>query len=645
MTLKRLDQRISKTIGRTRSGEPVEISTEFLIMLNDLFNGKRTTSIGTVVSGVNGAQDTADTNTASIVALDAAYQAADGVVTTAYISADAVVTAAADSAIASLSTTLAAAYQADDAAITTAYISADSTVASDAASALASESSSLTAAYEADDAAITTAYISADAVVTAAADSANASLSTTLTAAYESADDAVTSAYISADSTVASNAASALASESSSLTAAYEGADTTLQSNINTEASTRASADTATAASVTTLEAFVAGPSPNLMPNSNFELGEEGWTTTYGAATYNVNGAYWYASGLPSGTTVLGYGPGFDVVSSGSYSFSYEQSPTLTGSAQLRCDLECYDSEGGTLLGRVGLAASIAGGWTRIKSEGITLEASTTWVRLRWYMDDGDSGNASRIRRAKVERNATATAYSMGADTHVRGAKVVVLAEANIGSDGKALAKWSVTAAAGGNPARLELLDGDDGSSISLDADQLFLGPNAEFETTDNTFIIEENSKRNRFGSSFGASGDLLEWFGPTSVGQGSETKTNGYFAKGTDGKVYYGTAELGGSLLVTRSTAQVTGGTNFPGNATTGAITVTATGGAGSYVYDWDSLDAGVLPNSATSATTTFTRAVTNGGSDVYTVYCDVSDADGTTIRCTATARFTDTT
>jgi hypothetical protein len=153
-----------------------------------------------------------------------------------------------------------------------------------------------------------------------------------------------------------------------------------------------------------------AKPNPNLIPNGGFEQGDLGWTLVYGAVANNVNGVYWYADAPADGTTVIGYSPFFDMVDTGSYSFSYEQSPTIAGSGKVRCDLECWDAT--TRLSREGLVASADGGWTRIRSEGISAPSGTTRGRLRWYFNSANAGDASRVRRVKVERNATATAYS-----------------------------------------------------------------------------------------------------------------------------------------------------------------------------------------------------------------------------------------
>ncbi len=49
-------------------------------------------------------------------------------------------------------------------------------------------------------------------------------------------------------------------------------------------------------------------------------------------------------------------------------------------------------------------------------------------------------------------------------------------------------------------------------------------------------------------GAGIGPAGNMVLWYGPTWVGSGGETLANSRFALGTDGKVYYGAVEIGGS-------------------------------------------------------------------------------------------------
>ena len=339
--------------------------------------------------------------------------------------------------------------------------------------------------YQAADGAISTAYIAADAVVAADATSARAALYTTITSEYTAVTDgiegdvATNSAAITSEASTRASADSAIASDVTALEARVtttEGDISTNAAAITTEATARASGDSANATSIETLEAYVAGPSPNLVPNSNFELDDEGWTLVYGSAVNNVNGTYWNATAPASGTTVMGYSPFFEMVDTGSYSFSYEQSPTIAGSGKIRCDLECWDAS--TRLSREGLVASSDGSWTRIKSEGIsTIPSGTTRGRLRWYFNSADSGDQLRIRRVKVERNATATAYTSDQGEYAAGAYTKTMKEAFVDTDGNAYASIRLVAAASGSdPAEIEILSGDGSSSVVITGDTFIDG-------------------------------------------------------------------------------------------------------------------------------------------------------------------------
>lgn len=119
--------------------------------------------------------------------------------------------------------------------------------------------------------------------------------------------------------------------------------------------------------------------------------------------------------------------------------------------------------------------------------------------------------------------------------------------------EGQLGAYYALSVDVGGNGAFLKLSDNTAfGSAISLsaneitlDADAINFGAQTEFDTATETFITEAGGVRTRYGAPFGASSDLLRWYGPTSVPQGSETRTNGYLTEGTDGIVRYGTAPL----------------------------------------------------------------------------------------------------
>lgn len=138
------------------------------------------------------------------------------------------------------------------------------------------------------------------------------------------------------------------------------------------------------------------------------------------------------------------------------------------------------------------------------------------------------------------------------------------------------------------------------------------------YATFANPVTIGAGSVKLVLGPAFGASGDLVFWFGPSGTAIAAATKTNGYWAFGTDGKVYYGTGELGtggGSGM----TVGISAGLIQTSGTTTGSVTATGSGGDGSYTYTWSkSFDGAtdylgdpsyyVKANSPTSASTTFT-------------------------------------
>lgn len=118
---------------------------------------------------------------------------------------------------------------------------------------------------------------------------------------------------------------------------------------------------------------------------------------------------------------------------------------------------------------------------------------------------------------------------------------------------------FNVTGGAGGDPFDVLLKAGPDGSLARIIATALVLGNivggnsvevlkliggEAYFSAPVSTTI---SGRRLTIGPGFGVSGGLVLWFGPSGTATATMSRTNGYFALGTDGKVYYGNAELGG--------------------------------------------------------------------------------------------------
>ena len=252
-----------------------------------------------------------------------------------------------------------------------------------------------------------------------------------------------------------------------------------------------------------------------------------------------------------------------------------------------------------------------------------TVPANTTTINvyLMNHFNGGFGSNATYNRIAWHQVDVVAADYGT--------AEVDILKQA-LATENSSEARLLLKVNTATNVATIESLaqEGDgvwNGSAIKLNADliQLFaksivFGSNTAFEDSFNTFYTTHNSKRNRWGGPFGAGVDLMEWFGPSTVLLNSETKTNGYWAKGTDGKMYYGGSELGANPLRVSAGAGDYVNTRFgSGSNNPGTITFTASGGVAPYT--WTAEVAGksnpsisVSATAPTGAGTSFTTAVT---------------------------------
>ena len=447
--------KVPNVIGMV-DGKPVQISQDMLIELDELINGRRAYSVNTVLSGVQAAQDTADANTASIVALDSAYQTADS------------------------------ALQAN---------------------------------------------IDAEATARANADSAEAILRETLEARVTTTEGDIGD---------------------------LESADVTLQANIDSEATARAAADSAEATLREALEASVRNltlperpvvqsdfvgvysdtitfePSGELSDGTITEVSGEGQVMQFASDEF---------AGNSLGTKAV-----LQISEGGSYKVTLRARVTVdatTSTNRSLVALRVFDA-GGSYLGSFGVTQEtfdVADGWVER-----TMTATAADIRSTYSTAAYIRAVASTNRRTDNGglNNATTQVSFLRLSDEFRAA-VSVLRSAFVDSNGDAIASFVVEASAGADPARIGLRASNGTTQVLLEGDQVFFGPDAQFETTHNTIYVEDGGgERYRILGPFGTSSDLLEWFGPDSVSLNSETKTNGYFAKATDGVVYKGTESLG---------------------------------------------------------------------------------------------------
>lgn len=189
------------------------------------------------------------------------------------------------------------------------------------------------------------------------------------------------------------------------------------------------------------------------------------------------------------------------------------------------------------------------------------------------------------------------------------------------------------------------------GAAITLQADLIRLlarninfGTRTQFEDTRGTLYNTEAGLRLRILGPFGASNDLVLWYGSNSVPLQSETKTNGIFAIPTDGKVYLGSAPLSQGIVVTPSTSSV-GGSALPGQtAVTNSVSFTVSGGTAP--YSWQFLGGPYVPSiqrgsGATAGPVTFQKTIASGENSSEPSTIVFYDAQGRTGSATITVGF----
>ena len=511
------------------------------------WNEARGRHIGEILSGVN-------RNAENIVQLQTDYTAADGAVTSAYISADAVVASDAESARATLSTTLTAAYQAADATQQTEIDGIDTRVTSSEASitTLQSTTASNTGAI--------------------ATNSTNISANTTSISSNET--------------------------DISGLTTRV----TTAEADITTNATAVTDANTARASADTILRARVGGSEASLVQNAFFQeefsgtAAPPGWTNWLnGTGTWVTRGigdGYAFAV-TPGAGANQGVRQNFPASPSDKFLAVGEVRRTLGGSSLTGAGLlvQWLDS-GGSEISRdtihfatdettSGVTNSAPDGVSRWEKE-VTAPASTVSVNL-YAMGHFSSLGSIAAASGFNWRECNLRPISQGE------ANVSINATAIADIEGNLTASYGVTVDANGRISALRLLSDGTTATAELLADKIYFGDNTVFEDTYNSFYTEDGTYRNRFGGPFPASGDLLEWYGPESVALNSETRTNGVFAKGTDGKVYYGTAELGGAeFSLSGDFLTVAEAPGSGASGTTSAYSMTVNNNDGAVTYKW---------------------------------------------------------
>ena len=212
---------------------------------------------------------------------------------------------------------------------------------------------------------------------------------------------------------------------------------------------------------------------------------------------------------------------------------------------------------------------------------------------------------AQAIAQSLADTNQAISTYDASTTASFGGLRAAtgLLQSAMTTVQGRVLAWLKLTASSGGDEAKVEVVADDGSTLVRMVAKMISLANNVGGVVIDVLKIvggevffgapvsIDVGGKRLTLGPGFGASADLVWWFGPSAISVAAMTKTNGHLALATDGKVYYGTAELGTGGAVDAVLSKSAEATNLtPNTATHTIVTLIDFGGvaASDLVEGW---------------------------------------------------------
>lgn len=144
-----------------------------------------------------------------------------------------------------------------------------------------------------------------------------------------------------------------------------------------------------------------------------------------------------------------------------------------------------------------------------------------------------------------------------------------------------------------------------------------------------------------------GPGGDWVMWFGPNTINAAAATRINGHWAFGSDGKVYYGTSELGtgGGLGAVAVPDIASGSAPGGGTVSTSTVEIVVSGpGASSATVRWVKTDevGGNVDVFQTGRLASFTGSVSPGGL-TRAIYLAIVSFGGQTATVVVDVQLTD--
>jgi hypothetical protein len=382
--------------------------------------------------------------------------------------------------------------------------------------------------------------------------------------------------------------------------------------NITSEASTRASADSALSTTVNTLNAYV-NTNPNLIQNPTGANGFNGWTINTGTGWSTQQGAsegyfFWQNSYSAPANGAIGFTQDVPVYAGVGYSLQGLVSATgLTASAGARLYMEFLNSAKAHLgYSNGGTVPSVPGGtsWTQLgtaANQNQITPAGCAYIRVICDIIGPAAWTATNVawRRIKLEQGGACTNYTDDATAAQLASSVSVQQGAIASLQGRTEAYWNVDVQSGTGRAIVALqADGVSGSSsLDLVAGSINLATTADgltyktvlaTDTSGNVkctgdIIWTNGSVMKVAGVGFGTSNQFIEWFGPV-MALTSCSESNATMYLRNDGAAYFGGALSSGTLTTKAGTsdtgATATAETNvFGSNGHTITVAVSYTG------------------------------------------------------------------
>jgi len=329
---------------------------------------------------------------------------------------------------------------------------------------------------------------------------------------------------------------------------------------VATSQAASASASAASASISANLAASTSAVRGNLLPNGGLERGLEGIS---GQNLFILNDSWGPAVRVAptgNGTYEITW-PAVNIFGGATYTVSGDA--LLFAESGVRYFDMIFLDAGGNVVGDGGEKPMGPGDYSndraRINDMAWTEQApsNATRVIVRAIFEGLVNPTAIGARRVKLELGAgPATAYTADAAIGALSSQLQVTASTTADlATRMAEARFEATAAAGGNVAQLKIRADTSGSLAGLVAGAI------SFANTVGDTVVE--AMKLVVGEVFfmrpiyidaggrrlivGPGSTWVLWFGPNTINAAGATRTNGYFCLGTDGKVYYGSSELGG--------------------------------------------------------------------------------------------------